>query len=300
MGLIMVPSPIDGNIQAFQLSNGLLSTAPTSRSAGTYTYPGGTLAISANGTTNGILWAVQRNGTTSPGVLFAYDPANLANLLYNSSQAGSRDTMDVAAKFSIPLVANGKVFVVGVSQLTVYGLLPSGSRLRAAGPGFKSTGGTRAPVAAASAKPGLVQAVSSAPVGKLIPGKQLLAAPANLTTAPSANPCIVSWTAPAEYLWATGYMMEHRDPGSASFVQIGAATDATYNNTGPVNTGYISLIMASNPANNLSSYVFGHGPFSCREVYRKNGNRTFAGGRAAPCSGRGLNQKEIARVHALA
>jgi hypothetical protein len=71
---------------------------------------------------------VQRNGTTSPGVLYAYDPTNSSNgtlkELYDSSQAGSRDTLDVAAKFNPPTIANGKVFVAGLSQLTVYGLLP--------------------------------------------------------------------------------------------------------------------------------------------------------------------------------
>jgi hypothetical protein len=108
------------------LSNGLLTTTPISRSSETYTYPGGTLAISANGNTNGILWAVQRNGTTAPGVLRAYDATNLGRELYNSNQAGSRDTLDYAAKFNIPLVANGKVYVASTSQLTVYGLLPDG------------------------------------------------------------------------------------------------------------------------------------------------------------------------------
>ena len=70
---------------------------------------------------------MQTNGTNSPGVLHAYDSRNLTNELYNSSQAGSRDTLDAWAKFSLPLVANGKVFVSSVRQLTAYGLLPTGT-----------------------------------------------------------------------------------------------------------------------------------------------------------------------------
>ena len=117
-------------LKAFQLTNGLLSTAPTSQSAAIYPIRGGSFAVSANGNTNGILWAIQNNGASPdndagiPGVLFAYDATNLANELYDSNQAGSRDTLDFAAKFSIPLVANGKVFVAGQTQLTAYGLLP--------------------------------------------------------------------------------------------------------------------------------------------------------------------------------
>jgi hypothetical protein len=98
---------------------------------GVVPYPGGPLSISANGTTNGILWTVERLGVDAdglgaiaPGILRAYDPGNLATMLYDSSQAGSRDTLDFAAKFSLPLVVNGKVFVASTSQLTVYGLLP--------------------------------------------------------------------------------------------------------------------------------------------------------------------------------
>ena len=116
-------APVDGTVQAFSLTNGLLSTAPTSNSAESYGYPGGMMAISANGATNGILWVVEDTGETTPGVLHAYLATNLSDELYNSNQSGSRDTMDLAAKFSMPAVANGKVYVGGCTQLTVYGLL---------------------------------------------------------------------------------------------------------------------------------------------------------------------------------
>ena len=118
-------------IKSYQLTNGLLSLTPISQSSEQYLYPGAPLSISANGSSNGILWVVERFGldatgvgTTAPGVLRAYDPANLSTILYDSNQAGSRDTLDFAAKFSLPLVVNGKVFVASMSQLTVYGLLP--------------------------------------------------------------------------------------------------------------------------------------------------------------------------------
>jgi hypothetical protein len=95
-------------------------------------YPGATLQISANGATNGILWALERVGTdqagvgtVGPGVLHAFDATNLATELYKSNQAvGGRDTLDNAAKWAAPLIANGKVFVATNGQLTVFGLLP--------------------------------------------------------------------------------------------------------------------------------------------------------------------------------
>jgi len=115
---------VDDVIKAFRLSNGLLSVAPTSQSPETFGFPGAAMAISANGGAGGILWAVEWTGSQQPGVLHAYDPANLNTELYNSNQAGIRDVMDYAAKFSIPLVANGKVFIGSEQQLTVFGLLP--------------------------------------------------------------------------------------------------------------------------------------------------------------------------------
>ena len=91
------------------------------------------MSISANGTSSGVLWAVERVGDDSsgvgpilPGVFHAYDATNLATELYNSNQAsGSRDLLPLAAKFNPPLVANGRVYIgADNGQLTVYGLLP--------------------------------------------------------------------------------------------------------------------------------------------------------------------------------
>jgi hypothetical protein len=114
---------VSDNLKAFQLTNGQLSPAPSSQSSEIYPNRGGSFAISTNGTSNGILWAVQDN-SPSNGVLNAYNASDLSNEIYTSNQAGSRDTLGVATKFSIPTVANGKVFVVANGQIVVYGLLP--------------------------------------------------------------------------------------------------------------------------------------------------------------------------------
>ena len=82
------------------------------------------MAISANSSASGILWVIEHPSDTVPGILHAYDATNLKSELYNSSQSGSRDTLDIAAKFTVPLIANGRVFIGSNSQLTAYGLLP--------------------------------------------------------------------------------------------------------------------------------------------------------------------------------
>jgi hypothetical protein len=80
-----------------------------SRSINTFGYPGTSPSISANGTTHGILWVAEN---VDPAVLHAYDPSDLSHEFYNSSQApNSRDYFGSNAKFSVPTVANGKVYV---------------------------------------------------------------------------------------------------------------------------------------------------------------------------------------------
>ena len=119
-------------VKSFSIVNGLMSTTPTSMSSFVINYPGATLGLSSNGNSNAILWAIQRvdldpngGGVRGPGSLHAFDATSLGAELYNSKQAsGSRDALDFTAKWSAPMVANGKVYVASLTQLTVFGLLP--------------------------------------------------------------------------------------------------------------------------------------------------------------------------------
>jgi hypothetical protein len=57
-------------------------------------------------------------------VLHAYDAADVRHELYDSEQAGARDRAGEALRFTIPLVANGHVYVGTRREVAVYGLLP--------------------------------------------------------------------------------------------------------------------------------------------------------------------------------
>jgi hypothetical protein len=114
-------------LKAFAISNGALSAAPIHRSSTSIPPRGATPSISANGTNNAIVWVLDNSafdstGTPSgPAKLFAYNAYNLTNKLYDSTQAGTRDTPSYVSKTAVPTVANGKVYVGGASALTVYG-----------------------------------------------------------------------------------------------------------------------------------------------------------------------------------
>lgn len=107
--------------KAFQLTNGLLTTSPTSQSATRFSGSfGATPIISANGTENGILWAIEnRSGNLT---LHAYDATDLTNELYNSNQMDG-DRLGAGVKFNSPIVADGKVFVPTSNSIEIFGLL---------------------------------------------------------------------------------------------------------------------------------------------------------------------------------
>jgi hypothetical protein len=92
-----------GSLNTTPLGQNTLTTAPV---------------VSANGTSNGIVWAEDTGG-----VLHAYSPGTLTEF-YNTSQAANgRDTPSPFVKFTSPIIANGKVYLSGSGAVVVYGPL---------------------------------------------------------------------------------------------------------------------------------------------------------------------------------
>jgi hypothetical protein len=109
-------------LKAFRIMDGLLSTSAVSQSALSFGFPGVTPSVSADGTTGGIVWIIQKG---TPGTLRAYDALNLTSELYDSDQAGARDKLGNTIKFSTPTITDGKVFVGAEDALSIFGLLPT-------------------------------------------------------------------------------------------------------------------------------------------------------------------------------
>jgi hypothetical protein len=127
---------------------GKFNLAATKNTNPAYGFPGATPSISASSaTTDGIVWAIDAavygafdGGLrgAGPAILHAFDATDISKELWNSSQAaGGRDTAGNAVKFTVPTVANGKVYIgtrgsddteghgSTTGELDVYGLLPN-------------------------------------------------------------------------------------------------------------------------------------------------------------------------------
>jgi len=107
-------------LKAFPIVSAKLAVVPTSQSTHNFGYPGTTPSVSANGTANGIVWAVESNGA----ILFAYDATNLTTELYDSNQAANGRDHFSGNKFITPMVVNGRVYVGTPTSVAVFGLLP--------------------------------------------------------------------------------------------------------------------------------------------------------------------------------
>ena len=119
-------------VRAYKVVSGLLQTRAVSQSTFAAPFPGGILAVSANGNTagTGILWVVTPDSDASTGggvsgTLHALSAADLTKELWNSKMNAVRDALGNYVKFNPPTVAAGKVYMATLSgYLAVYGLLP--------------------------------------------------------------------------------------------------------------------------------------------------------------------------------
>ena len=120
----------NGQLSVYPISGGVVSSVASSFVPFFIRFPGATPSISSNGTTNGIVWAVDSSNygsdgpPSAPAILHAFDATNVAHELYNTTQAPNRDVMGQAVKFVVPTIANGRVYVGTQTELDVYGLLP--------------------------------------------------------------------------------------------------------------------------------------------------------------------------------
>jgi hypothetical protein len=120
-GTIYWVSGYSSSANAYTIAaNGTLNK--TSQTAiGNFGYLPGSVVVSANGTTSGVVWVMDRNANQ----IHAYDATTLATELWNSGQrAGGADNLGAVVKFAVPTVVNGEVYVGTSNSLVVYGLTP--------------------------------------------------------------------------------------------------------------------------------------------------------------------------------
>jgi hypothetical protein len=110
------------SVRAFPIVNAKIAQTASSITADTFQWPGVTPVISANGTSQGIVWVLER--AKSNAILHAFNASNLAVELYNSTQAlNSRDQLGAGTKFAVPTVADGRVIAGTMDGVSVFGLL---------------------------------------------------------------------------------------------------------------------------------------------------------------------------------
>jgi hypothetical protein len=112
---------VNSTLKSFSITNGKLSGTPV-HTASSFTYPGVLPSVSANGSSNGIVWGIENTGTA---VLHAFLASDLTKEIYNSDQAANgRDHFGAGNKYITPMIADGKVFAATTNSVAIFGLLP--------------------------------------------------------------------------------------------------------------------------------------------------------------------------------
>ena len=114
-----------GPLMALPLANGLFNAnaqaiaVPSSLSTELYEFPSPSPSISASPAGNALVWVLDNslyqgnaNAPAGAAILRAYDASNLGTTLYSSATLGA-DAAGNAVKFTVPVIANGHVYVGG-------------------------------------------------------------------------------------------------------------------------------------------------------------------------------------------
>ena len=266
-GLWSTPAYWNGNVyiwgsgdkaKQFGLSNGVMSTVPLSTSGVSSAFPGASFVVSSDGPLNGVAWAVKTDDYATNGseILYAFNPTNLADVLYESD-TNSRDDAGPATKFVVPVVTNGKVYLGAAYQVDVYGLL-AGAPLTAA-PVITPNGGN---YAAAGQSVALSSATPSATIYYTLDGS--LPTPASpVYTAPMV---LQTDTVVRAIASASGYLQSAVSTASFNFgVQTAPVTfmpaAGTYNATQQV------TLLDTDPAATIYYTLDGSTPTISSAVY---------------------------------
>lgn len=111
----------DGPINRFKVSGSKLVLPSEKSSEPGNVHFGASVIVSADGASNGVVWAENYDPNSNDAILRAYDALTL-NLLYSSDANPGRDTAGTAVPFGAPMVADGKVYVAVVGEVAVYGI----------------------------------------------------------------------------------------------------------------------------------------------------------------------------------
>lgn len=129
-GALLYEHDWNGYLKSYSLTASGISREPVSKGTwyGDSLYQG--MAISSNGSADGILWETTGNHSSDgvPGTLHAWNASDLTEELWNSDMHDG-DALGSFAKFVAPVVANGRVYVPTFSnQVVVYGLGQSAAK----------------------------------------------------------------------------------------------------------------------------------------------------------------------------
>jgi outer membrane protein assembly factor BamB len=119
LGTTLYYAGVKGPAAASTISKAAVKRSAVSSTARKFAYPGATPMVSSNGSRNAVLWLLD----SGANALRAYRANNLHQMLYSNSQARqNRDSLGQVVKFTVPTIANGKVYVGTFNSVVIYGL----------------------------------------------------------------------------------------------------------------------------------------------------------------------------------